>query len=77
VTSNFKERETKNQPERHSFLTPPPDPHLCIFRLASRSNLPFGVSSVPSGVPLCASAPPVRGYLRFDAGTRKGFFSER
>lgn len=30
VTSNFKERETKNQPERHSYLAPPPDPHLCI-----------------------------------------------
>ncbi|WP_205965369.1 hypothetical protein, partial [Pseudooceanicola onchidii] len=30
-------------------------------------------SVVPSGVPLCASAPPVRGYLRMGAGVRKGF----
>ncbi len=31
-------------------------------------------SVVPSGVPLCASAPPVRGYLRLGAGARKCFF---
>ena len=33
-------------------------------------------SVVPSGVPLCASAPPVRGYLRIEAHTRKPFFRE-
>ena len=31
-------------------------------------------SVVPSGVPLCASAPPVRGYLRFTAEPRNPFF---
>ncbi len=33
-------------------------------------------SVVPSGVPLCASAPPVRGYLRIAADTRNPFFRE-
>ncbi|WP_206020965.1 hypothetical protein, partial [Antarcticimicrobium luteum] len=31
-------------------------------------------SAVPSGVPLCASAPPVKGCLKFTAKTRKRFF---
>jgi hypothetical protein len=30
---------------------------------------------VPSGVPLCASAPPVKGYLRIGPGGRKRFFA--
>ena len=33
-------------------------------------------SVVPSGVPLCASAPPVRGYLRIGAEPRNPFFRE-
>ena len=37
---------------------------------------PPRVSCVPSGVPLCASAPPVRGYLRIGAGTRKCFLQK-
>ena len=33
-------------------------------------------SVVPSGLPLCASAPPVRGYLRIGPDVRKGFFRQ-
>ncbi len=39
------------------------------------SETPEPQSVAPSGVPLCASAPPVRGYLRITPNTRNPFFA--
>ena len=54
---------------------PPAIASDCL-RLASLPEPLAGVPSVPSGVPLCASAPPVKGVLRLVPHTRKQFFPE-
>lgn len=52
----------------------------CLARPASVTSVFVAVGTVwllpccPSGVPLCASAPPVRGLLRRGAGGRNTFF---
>ncbi len=61
--------ETKSNWMRRNFLARPAQPYLCFSRQALRSIR----SVVPSGVPLCASAPPVKGYLRMGPDVRKRF----
>ncbi|MGR3566290.1 MAG: hypothetical protein ACU0CN_00940, partial [Pseudooceanicola nanhaiensis] len=61
--------ETKSNWMRRNFLARPAQPYLCFSRQALRSVR----SVVPSGVPLCASAPPVKGYLRMGPDVRKRF----
>jgi hypothetical protein len=64
--------ETKSNWMRRNFLARPAQPYLCFSRQALRSVR----SVVPSGVPLCASAPPVKGYLRAPPQTRNPLFEE-
>ena len=72
ILSISKSVETKSTEMRPNFLGAPRLVYLWCCS-ASRCRL---CRSSPSGAPPCASAPPVRGYLRIGAETRKGFFSE-
>nr|ADI18332.1 hypothetical protein [uncultured Rhodobacterales bacterium HF4000_03E16] len=60
---------------RPNFLARPPViPSKSSASSASASRCL--VAAAPSGVPLCASAPPVRGLLRIPTQTRKRFFTQ-
>ena len=59
-----------------SWRAPPRIP--LIFLVASRFRpSAFPLQCGPSGAPLCASAPPVRGVLRLVTETRNPFFQEK
>ena len=73
VIINVKERRDKTYRMRPN-LTRRAPPALPLFFVVRLVAVPF--PSGPSGAPSCASAPPVKGYLRIGRCTRNPFFQE-
>ena len=72
---NVKERRDKNQ-TRCALTSGAPRPIIPLILAASLPEQPaLSPPSRPFRAPPCASAPPVRGYLRIPDKGRKGFFA--